>query len=57
MRHFGLSRYRDAEIPNTLKEVIRRRKVMRAARSTKKRAGLLQKLEKHYAASPPQTSG
>jgi hypothetical protein len=49
--------YRDAEVPNSQKEVIHRRKVMRAARSTKKRAGLLRKLEERYAASPPQTSG
>ena len=49
--------YRDAEVPNTQKEAIHRRKVMRAARSTKKRAGLLRKLEERYAASPPQTSG
>lgn len=42
--------YRDAEIPNSQQEVIRRRKVMRAARSTKKRAGLLRKLEERYAA-------
>lgn len=52
-----LRRYRDAEVPNSQKEVIHRRKVMRAARSTKKRAGLLRKLEERYAASPPQTSG
>ena len=49
--------YRDAEVPSSQKEVIHRRKVMRAARSTKKRAGLLRKLEQRYAASPPQTSG
>lgn len=48
-----LRRYRDAEIPDSQKEVIHRRKVMRAARSTKKRAGLLRKLEERYAASPP----
>jgi hypothetical protein len=47
-----LRRYRDAEVPNSQKEVIHRRKVMRAARSTKKRAGLLRKLEERYAASP-----
>jgi len=45
--------YRDAEVPSTQKEVIHRRKVMRAARSTKKRAGLLRQLEQRYAASPP----
>jgi hypothetical protein len=42
--------YRDAEVPDSQKEVIRRRKVMRAARSKKKRAGLLRELEKRYAA-------
>jgi len=42
--------YRDAEVPDTQKEVIHRRKVMRAARSTTKRAGLLRELEKRYAA-------
>jgi hypothetical protein len=45
--------YRDAEVPKSQMEVIHRRKVMRAARSTKKRAGLLRKLEQRYAASPP----
>jgi hypothetical protein len=44
--------YHDAEVPASQKEVIQRRKVMRAARSTKKRAGLLRKLEQRYAASP-----
>jgi hypothetical protein len=44
--------YRDAEVPDSQKEIIHRRKVMRAARSTKKRAGLLRKLEQRYAASP-----
>jgi hypothetical protein len=52
-----LRHYRDAEVPISQKEVIHRRKIMRAARSTKKRAGLLRKLEARYAASPPQTSG
>ena len=52
-----LRAYRDAEVPDSQKEVIHRRKVMRTARSTKKRAGLLRKLEERYAASPPQTSG
>jgi hypothetical protein len=42
--------YRDAEVPDSQKEVIHRRKVMRAARSTKKRAALLRKLEERYAA-------
>jgi hypothetical protein len=46
--------YRDAEVPASQKEVIHRRKVMRAARSTKKRAGLLRKLEQRYAASSQQ---
>ena len=44
--------YRYAEAPASQKEVIHRRKVMRAARSTKKRPGLLRKLEERYAASP-----
>jgi len=43
--------YRDAEVPASQKEIIHRRKVMRAARSTAKRAGLLYKLEKRYAVS------
>jgi hypothetical protein len=42
--------YRDAEVPDAQKEVIHRRKVMRAARSTTKRAALLRELEKRYAA-------
>jgi hypothetical protein len=42
--------YRDAEVPDGQKEVIHRRKVMRAARSTKKRPVLLRKLEERYAA-------
>jgi len=46
--------YRDAETPSSQKEVIHRRKVMRAARSTKQRARLLRKLEQRYAASPHQ---
>jgi hypothetical protein len=41
--------YRDAEVPDGQKEAIHRRKVMRAARSTKKRAALLRELEKRYA--------
>ena len=56
-REEDLRPYRDAEVPSSQKEVIHRRKVMRAARSTKKRAGLLRNLEQRYAASPPQTSG
>jgi len=47
-----LRKYRDADIPDSQKEVIQRRKVMRAARSTTKRAGLLRKLEERYASSP-----
>jgi hypothetical protein len=42
--------YRDAEMPDSQREVIHRRQVMRAARSTKKRATLLRKLEERYAA-------
>ena len=42
--------YRDAEVPDSQKEVIHRRKVMRAARSTTKRSGLLRQLEERYAA-------
>jgi hypothetical protein len=42
--------YRNADVPDCQKEVIHRRKVMRAARSTKKREGLLRKLEERYAA-------
>jgi hypothetical protein len=44
--------YRDSEVPDSQKEVIHRRKVMRAARSTIKRGGLLRKLEQRYATSP-----
>jgi hypothetical protein len=44
--------YRDTEVPESQKEAIQRHKVMRAARSTTKRAGLLRKLEERYAASP-----
>jgi len=43
--------YRDAEVPDSQKAIIHRRRVMRAARSTKRRAGLLQQLEERYAAS------
>lgn len=42
--------YRDAEVPDSQQEVLHRRKVMRAARSTKKRAVLLRNLEERYAA-------
>jgi hypothetical protein len=45
--------YRDAEIPKSQQEAIHRRKVMQAARSPKKRAGLLRDLEKRYAESSP----
>lgn len=45
--------YRDAEVPASQKEIIQRRKVMRAARSTTKRGGLLRKLEQRYAESSP----
>lgn len=47
-----LRAYREAEVPTEQREAIRRRNVMRAARSTKKRAGLLRTLEERYAASP-----
>jgi hypothetical protein len=43
--------YRDATVPESQKEAIRRRKVMRTARSTTKRGGLLRNLEQRYAAS------
>ena len=49
-----LRRYRDTGVPDSQKEVIHRRKVMRAARSTKRRAGLLRNLEQRYAALPPR---
>jgi hypothetical protein len=51
--------YRDATIPESQKEAIRRRKVMRTARSTTKRGHLLRNLEERYAASasPQQSSG
>ena len=51
--------YRDATIPESQKEAIRRRKVMRTARSTTKRGNLLRTLEERYAASasPQQSSG
>jgi hypothetical protein len=53
LTEWELRPYRDAKEPNNQKEAIHRRKVMRAARSTKKRAGLLRKLEERYAASSP----
>ena len=43
--------YRDAVVPENQKEAIRRRRIMRTARSTTRRAGLLRKLETRYAAS------
>ena len=43
--------YRDAKVPESQQEAIRRRKVMRAARSTTKRGSLLRTLEERYAAS------
>jgi hypothetical protein len=43
--------YRDATAPESQKEAIRRRKVMRTARSTTKRCSLLRTLEERYAAS------
>ena len=43
--------YRDAVAPESQKEAIRRRKVMRTARSTTKRGSLLRNLEEQYAAS------
>jgi hypothetical protein len=46
--------YRDAVAPESQKEAVRRRKVMRTARSTTKRGGLLRNLEERYAASPHQ---
>jgi hypothetical protein len=44
--------YRHTTVPESQKEAIRRRKVMRTARSTTKRGNLLRNLEKRYAASP-----
>jgi hypothetical protein len=46
-----LRTYRDATAPESQREAIRRRKVMRTARSTTKRGGLLRNLEQRYAAS------
>jgi hypothetical protein len=43
--------YRDATAPESQKEAIRRRKVMRTARSTAKRGSLLRNLEERYASS------
>jgi hypothetical protein len=44
--------YRDATAPESQQAAIRRRKVMRTARSTAKREILLHDLEQRYAASP-----
>src|SRR5436305_2290417 len=49
--------YREAVAPGSQKEAVRRRKVMRTARSTAKRGTLLRNLEARYAASPHQFSG
>ena len=46
-----LRAYRDAEVPESQQEAMHRRKVMRAARSPKKRGALLRDLEKRYAES------
>lgn len=43
--------YRDAVVPESQREAIRRRKVMRSARSTAKRGRFLRDLEKRYATS------
>jgi len=43
--------YRDATAPESQKEAIQRRKVMRTARSTAKRGSLLRNLEERYTAS------
>jgi hypothetical protein len=44
--------YRDAVVPDSQKEAIQRRKVMRTARSTTRRAILLRTLEARYSSSP-----
>jgi hypothetical protein len=49
--------YRHATLPENQKEAIRRRKVMRTARSTARRGSLLRNLEERYAASSQQSSG
>jgi hypothetical protein len=49
--------YRHATPPESQKEAIRRRKVMRTARSTARRGSLLRDLEERYAASSQQSSG
>jgi len=43
--------YRHATVPESQREAIRRRKVMRTARSTTKRRSLLRNLEERYATS------
>jgi hypothetical protein len=49
--------YREATAPESQKAALRRRKVMRTARSTAKRGSLLRTLEERYAASSQQSSG
>jgi hypothetical protein len=49
--------YRHATLPESQKEAIRRRKVMRTARSTARRGTLLRNLEERYAAASQQSSG
>jgi hypothetical protein len=49
--------YRNATPPESQEEAIRRRKVMRTARSTTRRGSLLRNLEERYAASSQQSSG
>ena len=49
--------YRSATVPESQKEAIRRRRVMRTARSTARRGKLLRNLEDRYAASSQQSSG
>ncbi len=56
-REEELRPYRDAVAPESQQEAIRRRKVMRTARSTTKRGSWLRNLETRYAASPQQRSG
>jgi len=49
--------FRHATPPESQKEAIRRRQVMRKARSTANRGSLLRNLEARYAASSQQSSG
>ena len=49
--------YRNATVPESQKEAVRRRRVMQTARSTTRRGGLLRNLEERYAASSQQSSG